>query len=303
MIRRSPALLLLASVALAGCATWSDNNAAARVGDARLTQSQLDELVIGAIPGSIGPGGDTDVRVTAPLGTVQNLLNVWLITEILTDDVARLGAQVSEEDLAAAAAVFDQQYGDNWQEVTTAGLRDLQIRQQATFDVWSSIDEPVPPDDVLRADYDRGPQVSGIACTAHVLVESADEADEVMAELAAGAEFSAVAAARSIDPGSAARGGALPCTTTADFAQTYIPEFVEAALAATVGVPTDPVPSQFGVHVILVRPFDDVERSEIERVYADAGARFRRAARAVDVHVDPRYGFFDPDAGVTTLGN
>ena len=69
----------------------------------------------------------------------------------------------------------------------------------------------------------------------------------------------------STDTGSGASGGALStratggaCTDVATFSSTYVPEFVAAALAAEVGVPTAPVESQFGYHVILVRPFAEV---------------------------------------------
>jgi hypothetical protein len=291
------AVVLAAALSLSACNAIPDNRSAASVGDATLSHSDLDELIIGAAPGT-----GTDERVTVPMSTAHNLLNTWLITSILSQDLERLGAEVSQQDLAEAQRSFEAQFGADWSEFVTPTLAELQITQQAVIEVWSGVDEEPPPPDEFRAIYEQGPRVSGITCAAHILVATEDEAEQVLAELDAGAEFGELAAERSIDPGSAANGGVLPCDTTASFAQNIVPEFVEAAFDATIGEPTGPVASQFGYHVILVRPFDDVADEGIADLYADTGTRFRRAARSADIHVDPRYGYFDPDAGVVSLG-
>jgi hypothetical protein len=299
-VKRRPStvlVLIAAALSLSACTTISDNRSAARVGDATLSHDDLDELIIGA-----APGATTDERVTVPMSTAHNLLNTWLISTILSQDLERLGAEVSAEDLAEAQRSFEAQFGADWADLVTPALAELQITQQAVIEVWSGVDLEPPPRDEFREIYEQGPRASGIVCTAHILVQTEDEAEQVLAELDAGAEFGELAAERSIDPGSAARGGVLPCDTTASFAQNIVPEFVEAAFDATIGEPTEPVASQFGYHIILVRPFDDVVDDGIADLYADTGVRFRRAARAAEVHVDPRYGYFDPDAGVVSLG-
>jgi hypothetical protein len=62
------------------------------------------------------------------------------------------------------------------------------------------------------------------------------------------------------------------------------------------------VESEFGWHVILVRPFDDLSEDEISALWANESARFQRALTSLDVYVDPRIGTFDPSAGVVPLG-
>lgn len=298
-MRRSPTLLvvLAAVLSLSACTTLTDSDAAARVGDTTLTQSQFDELLVGASAGT-----SPDERVTVPISTAHNLLNTWLITQILSDDIDRLGGSVDDTDIAEATRSFEQQFGPDWADTVTPMLAELQVTQQAVIEVWSNIDVPTPNEDEFRAIYARGPSDSGIACTAHILVETEAEAQAIVDELDDGADFAELAAQRSTDPGSAADGGVLPCAPTSSFAQTYTPEFVDAALEATIGEPTDPVASPFGYHVIVVRPFDEVRDEGIEEIYADTGVRFRQASRAADVHVDPRFGYFDPDAGVLPLG-
>jgi hypothetical protein len=291
------AVVLAAALLLSACNAVPDNRSAARVGDASLSHSEFDELIIGAAPGT----GTAD-RVTVPMSTAHDLLNTWLITSILRHDLERLGVEVSQQDLVEAQRSFEAQFGANWSEFVTPALAELQITQQAVIGVWSAVDEGPPPPDEFRAIYEQGPRASGITCTAHILVANEAEAEQVLAELEAGGDFGQLAAERSLDTGSAARGGVLPCDTTASFAQNVVPEFAEAAVDATIGEPTGPVESQFGYHVILVRPFDDVVDEGIADLYADTGTRFRRAARSAEVYVDPRYGYFDADAGVVSLG-
>ena len=141
-----------------------------------------------------------------------------------------------------------------------------------------------------------------MTCTAHILVDDEATANEVLDRLADGGDFGALAGEFSVEPGAGARGGALPCDTTGNFSQQYIPEFVEAALDAEVGRPVGPVATQFGYHVIVVRPFDDLTAEELDPLLANPGVRFGFAIEELDVYVNPRYGAFDIARGVVPLG-
>jgi hypothetical protein len=287
------AAVLVASL-LSGCTTFTDNGVAARVGENELSQDDLDTLLAGASP-DVDPDEPSEVAAD----TARSLISSWIVTEVLLGDIDANGGEVSDTDRQAAADELSANPG--W-EGATAELQALQIDQTAAITVWSAIPPSVPSEDELRAIYEQGIEASGIACTAHILVETRAEADEVTAELDGGADFAEVAAERSTDTGSAENGGVIPCDAASTFRSQYVPEYVEAALAAEIGVPTEPVESEFGFHVILVRPFDDVADEGIDQIYNDINARFGRAAAAADVHVDPRIGTFDPAAGVVPLG-
>jgi hypothetical protein len=294
---RHVAVILLAAVGLSSCATFTEANVVARVGDATLEREQLDELILSATPGA-----EPDDRIRVPMSTAHNLLNTWILTEVLRSDLERADGAVTEEQRQQATAQLEANFGPEWATATPAALRQLQIEQQAAIAAWTELEVPTPSESELRSLYQLGPERSGVMCTAHILVATAEEAAEVSAELAAGAEFDQLAAERSIDPGSATAGGALPCATTAEFEQTYISEFVEAALDARIGVPTSPVQSQFGYHIIVVRPFEEVRDEGVAELITSEQARFRRATRSTEISVDPRYGTFDPDAGVIAIG-
>ncbi len=81
----------------------------------------------------------------------------------------------------------------------------------------------------------------------HILVKTEDEARKIIADLAKGADFAAIAKEKSEDPGSGAQGGDLGFFASGDM----VPEFEKAAAALKVGEMTkEPVKSQFGFHVI-----------------------------------------------------
>ena len=82
----------------------------------------------------------------------------------------------------------------------------------------------------------------------HILVETEDEAKEVVAALARGADFAATAKERSIGP-TASSGGDLGYFTKGNM----VPEFAEAAFAMRrAEISKEPVQTQYGWHVIMI---------------------------------------------------
>ncbi|MEX2626141.1 MAG: peptidylprolyl isomerase, partial [Ilumatobacteraceae bacterium] len=233
--RRVVPLLIAASLALGACGTFTDDDAAAQVDGEVLSHADFDRLANAAV-GEPDPADDGTVEV--PMGTARDVLNTWIVTQIVEADVVGAGGSPAEPVDGPDA------------------FQALLAEQEALFEQWLELDGA--SDEKFRAAYERGPEQSEVVCTAHVLVDERAEAEAVLDELDAGADFADVAAERSTDEGSAADGGNLPCATIVDFQNQYIPEYVDAALDAEVGVPTEPVESSFGWHVILVRPFDDI---------------------------------------------
>ena len=84
---------------------------------------------------------------------------------------------------------------------------------------------------------------------AHILVEKADEAKAVIAELGKGGDFAKIAKEKSKDPVAAAQGGDLGYFTK----DTMVEPFANAAFAMKKGeISKEPVKTQFGWHVIKV---------------------------------------------------
>lgn len=99
-------------------------------------------------------------------------------------------------------------------------------------------------------------------CARHILVSEEAVAQELVAQLAGGADFAALAAEYGTDATNT-RGGDLGCFEVSRM----VPEFANAVVAAPVGESVGPVASQFGYHVVLVydhtparvRPFSEVK--------------------------------------------
>lgn len=97
----------------------------------------------------------------------------------------------------------------------------------------------------------------------HILVETEEEALEVISELNQGADFAKLAEERSTDPGSAANGGDLNYFSRGQMVQ----PFEEAAFSMEVGeITKEPVQSQHGYHIIKKTDHQAEKVSSLEEV-------------------------------------
>ena len=109
---------------------------------------------------------------------------------------------------------------------------------------------PISDDDV-RKEYERVKESAGSReyKVRHILVESEDEAKQIIAQIRKGGSFDKIAAEKSKDQGSKGRGGDLDWATPAR----YVPAFGQAITKLKKGQMTDaPVQTQFGWHIIRV---------------------------------------------------
>jgi len=106
-------------------------------------------------------------------------------------------------------------------------------------------------DDEVKKEYERVKASAGAReyKVRHILVETEDDAKQIIAQLKKGASFEKLAGDKSKDQGSKGRGGDLDWATPAR----YVPAFSEAITKLKKGQLTDaPVQTQFGWHVIRV---------------------------------------------------
>lgn len=136
----------------------------------------------------------------------------------------------------------DQEVQDRVQKLTVEVMREVYMERFLAGEVspeevearYQTYLEENPPEEEVHA--------------RHILLESEEEAREVIAQLDEGADFAALAEEHSTGP-SAAQGGDLGYFT----GQQMVPNFAEAAFALEPGSYTkDPVQTEFGWHVILV---------------------------------------------------
>lgn len=221
---------------------------------------------------------------------------------------------VSDEDVTAEADRLFNELGseDETREdfLSSRGVTEeflAKIAEQSLIDqrireiLVDEAAEPTPEE----VDQARADAVVSLteACASHILVETEEEATEVMTRLENGEDFAELATELSTDTGSAASGGDLGCTTPAD----YVDSFKEAVLDAPVGdVYPEPVESQFGYHVIVVTertepaaeelPTDEELMAEVIEggVVGDVEDWFFNSMEAAEVTVAEEYGTWTP---------
>lgn len=269
VVARTSIVSVLAAVALSSCGAVSDPDLVASVEGTELTEDEFDALV----REFVGDDETTDIDGD----TARQIVGTFVGLEVLRADLETMGVEP-----IATNTDFE-------------GVTKLQNDFQTMVETWRSLPAATTADDIVVELYESGAEASGIVCAAHILVGTEAEADAVAAELADGADFAETAAAVSTDPGSGANGGSLGCYPTEQFELQFIPEFVDAALAAEIGVPTAPVESEFGWHIIQLLPADQL---------GDQDAVVLRLATfedRYDIVIDPRFGQWDPNAIITPV--
>ncbi len=238
-----------------------------------------------------------------PGSDARQVLGAQIRALLLTQELDRLGATLTDAELAATAASYESNDPAGW-AAAPEPLRELVVELNAASDAITEATANVGETEI-RAFYDQGPTEVGVVCPSHILVETEAAAEDALERLEAGESFADVADEVSID-GSGDSGGALvdpstgsACYDVATFAQTFVAEFVDGALAASVGEPTAPVRSQFGYHLIYLRPFDEVADQVIA---AFPAGRASALAASADVSVNTSIGQWSPSvAGVVSL--
>jgi parvulin-like peptidyl-prolyl isomerase len=286
-LKKYLSLIAVAGFILASCGGGS-GAVAATVNGEDITVGDVEALI------------DTGEESTIPKETFSQFLGFdiqWRIVGRAAEE--EFGIVVDDDEATAEAdAIFEANAQDLTREefletngvteefllqVARQQLLDTQIRELFSADVEPPTQEEI--DGVIA-------EAEALYCASHILVASRAEADDVLARIEAGEDFAALAAEVSTDTGSGAQGGDLGCTPP----DSFVAEFAEALTAAEVDVPTEPVESEFGFHVILLRedelPTEDevVEALTAQGVGEATNAWFIEQVEAAEVTVDESYG-------------
>lgn len=206
---------------------------------------------------------------------------------------------LSLDSQGAAADISDADISAYYEANQSVFQREEQVRiAWLELDKQALLDEIAVSEAEIRAAYDAeaaGFQAQTERRAAHILFEAADaaafdaameEARAVKARLDAGEDFAALAAEYSDDAGSAQDGGDVGYTT----GDSFVPEFEAALRELAVDAVSDPVRSEFGVHLIKLlevnateaEPFE-VRREALERDLKSRGAETLYIARSEEL--------------------
>lgn len=288
--------VLAAVVVLNACNSVESTANAATVADADVTVESLESMLT-----AVSQSEDIGIPANTATGTIDAAFSREALTVLIGAAASEQfltahGESVTEDDRAAVVDGVDP--SDPFLALPDDVLGPL-VDVQAASAARARIE--LSTGDELAKQYAESPASLGVMCVRHVLVETEAEADAIAAEAAAGASLEDLATERSIDPTAADNGGALraddgsECMPTSVARASLDSTFVEAALRAVPGEVGPPVQTPFGWHVIEARPFDEVGES-LGALYEQAGGELLYSAfvDGLDIHVDPRYGRWDP---------
>ena len=281
-------LVVVAAIALVACGSGgSGGGVAATVNGEEITVDDVEALIV---------GDESEIPKADFAGALGFLVQQQIIAGAAETE---LGIVIPEEDITAeATALFEESAnGQTREEFLEAQQITEDLLQQFAHSqlLVGEISENLQADVEAPTQEEIDTAISAAEanfCASHILVATEQEANDVLVRIEAGEEFEALAAEVSTDTGSGAQGGDLGCATP----DLYDPAFAAALTTAEVDVPTDPVESQFGFHVILLR--DDelpTEEEAIETLTATAANEalntwFTDQFETAEVTVDETYG-------------
>ena len=294
------------AIVFSACGAIDNTDTVARVGDAEIDSAEFDPLldeyiergdVFGTSPPIAGRISGDETRGLLSAVVQQTAFRSFLADNGVDADEQR---QAFLEQIAPDNPIF----GVSGELLTLIAELDPAVQAGAVQSVEAADTE------TLRALYADNPTLTGLTCVRHILVETEPEAEDVLAELTDGGDFEALAVERSIDPTAADTGGAIAnldnaCVPIETVLQSFDPGFTLGVLQAREGIPSKPVESSFGWHVILHRPFDEVADSvdALHQPGLSGGLLLDGYVATVDVDVTPRYGTWDPATGaIVPLG-
>lgn len=254
----------------------SDDPVVVRLGSQTETLSDFEdrfEIAIRSVVASQGAEMTDEIRAQltglAPAYLDQRAQEIVLLAEAeergLVVEDATIDARIDEIRSGLEGDEAFQELLDESAIGDEATLRRLIAENETIATLYRTVQEQQSfTDDQLRTAYvDRREQFATPeqVCARHILLDTVEDAEEVLAELDAGADFAELAAERSTGP-SGPQGGDLGCFGRGQM----VAPFEEAAFDAEVGTPYGPVETDFGQHVLLVSERQDAQTAPFDEV-------------------------------------
>lgn len=178
-----------------------------------------------------------------------------------------------------------------------ADVADAQVKNQAVDEKLLARDADLSNSAVVKY-YNSNLSQFTQACVSRIVSASQTDADQVVAQLDAGASFAAVAKAKSLDTQTASNGGSLGC----DFTQAQVEQALEQQ-SIQVGKALAPVQDsssgQWYVYEITSQSIEPLSaaQSVVRRELLETSSNVDRVSREIvafarhsDISVDPQYG-------------
>ena len=227
------ALTLAASLGLAACSNSSDVVVSTSYGD--IKESEFYD----------------EIKRLAGTASMEDLLEQVVLEKILNEQY-----EVTDEEIDAEFDKYAEQYGDSFESLLAqSGFTEDTFKDNLRFEVLKNkaIAKTVKvTDEEISKYYEQAKyELNG----RHILVETEEEAQEIIKQLKDGADFAELAKEKSVDTGTGANGGELDWFTVGKM----VPAFNDAAYALELNTISEPVQSDYGFHIIEITDKREVE--------------------------------------------
>jgi parvulin-like peptidyl-prolyl isomerase len=265
-----PALLL--ALLAAGCGGGSESvpaDAVAVVDGDEVAKSDYDALITQARKSYTNQKRDFPKAGTPEFQTLKNQAVSFLVQrEQFEQQAAELDVEVTDKQVEERLEQIKKQYfsGDSKkyeEQLKDQGLSDRQVRadiraQLVSEKIFNAVTKDVKVSDAdVQAYYEKNEEQFSTPESRevrHILVKTKALAEQLAAQLRAGADFAALAKKHSTDTGSKESGGKLTITR----GQTVAP-FDKQAFALAKNEVSAPVKTEFGFH--LIEPLSEVKKA------------------------------------------
>lgn len=294
-------------MATAACTGSGEGGVAATIGDTEISATDVDAAYARRaeapqIASELAADGADEVDPNLQASVLTTLMR----TEILRKAAEERGVDVTDEQRSEErAAVVEQVGGEEALDdvLADANITDEELQSTLTDQaIQSQIIDQLAGEvtgEQVQAAYDEDPQgqYGDKVEVRHILTETKKQANEALARIEGGEQFSEVAKDVSTDPASAENGGDLGPVSKG----MTVEPFEKAAFGAKVGELVGPVKTDFGFHVIEVT--GEVPATELSEVEGDIRTQLAQQqfgqfvtdfASGLEISVDPAYGTWDP---------
>lgn len=213
------------------------NEAVAKVGDETITAQELYDQMV-------KQGG-------------AQVVDSMIEQRLIKNEAESQNITVTDEDLDEALGKIKESFPSEEmfnQQLAAVGLTEEDLKKELVTEVeLTKLLEPQiqVTDEDIKTYYEENKESFATpeqVRASHILVDTKEEAEEILAQLKAGADFAELAKEKSKDPGSAVNGGDLDYFGKGQM----MPEFEEAAFNTPVGELSDIVQTSYGFHIIKV---------------------------------------------------
>ncbi len=194
-------------------------------------------------------------QVADQSGYRQQVLDLLIEQELIRQQAAAQGITVSDAEvdqfIAGMVAETGQEYFDSW--LNSSYYTPEEFREAIRLDLMTNrLIAPILDGVPTRAEHVHA---------RHILVNTQQQAEEVLARLTAGEDFAALAAEYSVDVTTRDIGGDLGWFPRGGL---LVPEVEEIAFSMTPGQTSGVVPSAWGFHVVQTLEFEADREIESE---------------------------------------